>query len=217
MDWLRIVGTSHIASEASRRVELAFKEFSPDVVAVELDSQRLHGLLQGERPNNSVRMIRVVGLRGYLFVLLGSWLQRRLGRMVNMVPGEDMLSAVRLARHEGKRLLLIDRDIRVTLRRLNKALGWQEVKATVKELFRGRKERLSIRLDRVPSEELVTRLLREFKRQYPRLYKVLVEERNQHMAHALVRFHEQFPEEKLLLVIGIGHQEGIEHLLEQGV
>jgi len=48
-----------------------------------------------------------------------------LGKIVDMTPGSDMLAAVRLAQRDNRKLLLIDRDLHITLQRLNKArVGW---------------------------------------------------------------------------------------------
>jgi pheromone shutdown protein TraB len=214
--WYSLVGTSHIASQAVRAVRQAFEQENPDVVAVELDPERLVGLLATERPKVSIRLVREVGIRGYLFALIGGSLQRRLGRIVDVLPGSDMLAAVRLAQHHAKKALLIDRDLRVTLQRLNHALGWRELKQFCWDLwrsFRG-KERFSFDLSKIPDERTVERILQEFRQRYPRLYRVLVAERNRHMAEALLVYHRQHPAEKLLVVVGAGHVTGLRQLLE---
>ncbi len=216
--WYEIVGTSHIASQAVRRVKAAFADFVPDVVALELDQGRLAALLADAKPRHGPGMIRIVGVRGYLFALLASWLQRRLGRIVNMTPGVDMLAAFKEAHRAQKRVLLIDQDIRRTLRRLSKALGWRELRQALADAWNGILGRETVRFDLrgVPSEALVARLLGEFRRRYPRPYKVLVEERNRHMARALLAYHERFPEQKVLVVVGAGHKAGMKELLERG-
>lgn len=215
--WYRIVTTSHVAKEAIARVAAAVEEYEPDIVAVELDRNRLHALLSRQRPGYSPTIIRSTGLRGYLFAVIGGLIQRRIGKMVNVTPGADMLAAVQEARQRKLPVLLIDRDVRLTLRRLSRSLGWRELRQSFVDLWRGlvHRERIRIPLDKVPSERLVRRLLGEFKKRYPRPYHVLVEERNQFMAHALLHYHAQHPEHRILVVIGAGH-EGINRLLEAG-
>lgn len=216
MEWFRIVGTSHVASEAERLIVAAYDGFLPDAIAVELDPARLQALLAEARPNYSPSLIRRVGLRGYLFGVIGSWLQRRLGRAVNIAPGADMLAAVRVAQRHQKRLLLIDRPIQVTLHRLGKVLGWRELKRFCRDLWGGvfGNERVRFDLARVPDDALVARLLTEFRRRYPRPYRVLVEERNRHMARALRGYHAEHPYQLVLVVVGKGHEEGLRALLE---
>ena len=214
--WYSLVGTSHIAGQAVKAVRQAFEEQNPDVVAVELDPDRLAGLLAGERPRPSIRIVREVGVRGYLFALIGGSLQRRLGRIVDVLPGSDMLAAVRLAQRHAKKALLIDRDLRITLQRLNHALGWRELKQFCKDLWRGvrGKERFSFDLSKIPDERTVERILLEFRQRYPRPYRVLVAERNTHMAEALLAYHRQNPSQKVLVVVGAGHVVGMRQLLE---
>ncbi len=214
--WFRVVGTSHIAREAERLIRAAAKAFAPDVVAVELDAGRLQALLAEERPDYSPRLVAQVGVRGYLFALLGAWVQRKLGARVNVLPGSDMLAAFRLAQRESRQALLIDQDVRLTLRKLNGALGWRELRQFLRDGWNGLrgKERLAFDLRRVPSSALVSRLLTEFRTRYPRPYRVLVHERNVHMARALRRFHTLFPDKRVLVVVGAGHVEGLVELLE---
>ncbi len=215
MDWYRIVGTSHIAQQAVKDVERAYAEFSPDIVAVELDPPRLQALLAEHREKPSFfRLLRMVGVTGALFAALGGAAQRKLGRMVGMDPGAEMLAAFRLAQRDGKRVLLIDRDLRVTLRRLR--FGWREIRQLLKDLWRGLlgKDRLSFNLDRVPSEAVVGKLLAEFRTRYPQPYAALVDERNKHMVRSLLDYHETHITERILVVVGAGHVGGMRCLLE---
>ncbi len=211
-----IVATSHIAAQAIRDVERAVASFAPDAVAVELDHGRFHALLSRQKPDYSPRLIRVVGVKGYLFALLGSWLQRRLGRVVSMEPGAEMLAAARLA--QGRRLLLIDRELVLTLRRLHASLGWRELRRFLRDLWESliRPRRIAFDLSSVPDEGMVALLLAELRERYPRPYRVLVEERNSYMVRLLLRYEELHPEEKVLVVVGAGHAPGLRTLLGEG-
>jgi len=213
---IQLVGTSHIAKEALRRTKQAFEDFQPDTIAIELDQNRLAALLAGARPNYSLSLISHVGLRGYLFALIGGFFQRKLGRLVNVTPGADMLYAARLAQKEKKRLLLIDQPVQVTLRKVSRAFGWGEVKQLFLDFWHGlRGERVTFNLNSVPDEQLVEKLLKEFKTRYPRLYRVLVHERNVHMVRALRKYEELQPGEKILVVVGAGHLSGMRALLKE--
>lgn len=214
-DWYLLVGTSHVAKSAVKKVRSSFKEFNPDVVAVELDPQRLQALLTDAKRSSFLSMVGAVGVRGAFFALIGGALQRKLGAILKMVPGADMLAAVKEAQHHERRVLLIDRDLRITLHRLGKSLGWREFRQAVKELFK--REKLSFKLSDVPSEELVSKLLVEFKHRYPRPYKALVSERNTHMVVALLNYHKARPSDRLLVVVGAGHLEGMRSLLKKRI
>ena len=107
--WYRVVGTSHIASQAVRNVRQAYEEFRPDAVAVELDAARLAGLLSRRRQKVSFALAREVGMRGYLFALIGGSLQRHLGGSWMSCRGVTC-SPLSGSHVRTKQVLLIDRD-----------------------------------------------------------------------------------------------------------
>jgi pheromone shutdown-related protein TraB len=211
-----IVGTSHIARQSVKEVKTAFEEFKPDIVAVELDQSRLQGLLSEKKGSPPLSLIRQVGLGGYLFALIGGALQKKLGDIVGMRPGVDMLTALRLAHENGKPGALIDRDILITLQRLSKAFTWKVKGRIFWDILRSPfSKRMRIDLSKVPEKELITRLMGELRQRYPELYRVLVEERNRIMAKNITGIAKMHPEARILVVVGAGHVEGMRELLEK--
>jgi pheromone shutdown-related protein TraB len=213
---LAVVGTSHIAESSIKEIEAAFLRENPDIVAVELDQQRLHALLSNQKPDYSPKLIKQLGLKGYLFALLGSLVQQKLGNIVGVKPGSDMVRAVQLARDHSKKIALIDRDVRITLSRLSKAIGWREKKNFVLDLLLAPfSKKMRIDLKKVPEKELVQKLLGVLKRRYPGVYRVLVEERNKILALKLKTLVENYPEHTVLAVVGAGHEEEVLRLVKK--
>lgn len=217
MDNVRIVGTSHISEQAARSVRKAYEEFQPDIVAVELDRRRLQALqtyVPGQKTSLPPGTLRKVGLTGFLFMLIGGWLQKKLAGIVKVQPGLDMLEAVQLAQKDGKEIALVDRDVLLTMQRLSRAFGAREKMRMFLDIFRApfmRKYRF--RIDEVPPKELILELMGLMQERYPGLYRVLVEERNMVMAGNVERLCEKHPEKRILLVVGAGHEDGIRKLL----
>ncbi|NOZ80275.1 MAG: hypothetical protein GXP63_01265 [DPANN group archaeon] len=219
---LTIIGTSHIAKESVREVRRFIREKRPDIVAVELDRRRLHGLLSRHRPKSSFYNIFRVGIQGYLFSLIGAWASRKMGNVVGTDPGADMKAAVLAARKEKLQLALIDQDIEITLRRFSQAFTWREKWQMVKDVFEGifnkeaaMKKLHGLDLRKVPKDELIERLLEEVRHKYPSLYQVLITERNKVMVNNLKRIMRQYPDRSILAVVGAGHREGMESLLNK--
>lgn len=222
---IRVVGTSHVAKESERRIREAADAFSPTIIAVELDRQRLKALqdrsadsAQG-RAAPPLAMIRQVGATGYLFLLVAGWLQRKVGRILQVEPGLDMLAAVGLARERKLPLALVDQEIAGTLRRVSACFSarekWRLVGDILTSPFSRRQRELAkrVRLDKVPSDAIVRELLGELRSRYPGLYRALVTERNAHMCarvDALARSHTGA---RILLVVGAAHKEDIEERL----
>ncbi|MFP4523728.1 MAG: TraB/GumN family protein [Candidatus Woesearchaeota archaeon] len=206
------IGTSHIAEDSVNEIKKAFLEQDPDIVAVELDRQRLHALLSDQKPSYSPRMIGRIGLKGYLFAIIGSYFQRKLGRMVGVQPGSDMKQAVVLAKNNQKQVLLMDRNLQTTLKRFSKQLTRKEKWRFLGDLLFGKRraKRMKIDLKKVPPRKLVTLLLDELKGRYPTMHRILVEERNEFMARRLAAATLQHPDKKMLAVLGAGHLQGVQ-------
>ena len=122
---LTIIGTSHIAKQSLDDVEKEIESKKPDIIALELDRKRLYGLFKKQ---DKIRFydIRGVGIKGFIFSLIGAWAEKKLGKIVGVAPGSEMKKAVRLAKKHNIRLALIDQDIEITLKRFSKSLSWRE-------------------------------------------------------------------------------------------
>lgn len=212
---LTIIGTSHIAKHSVREIEESFHEAKPDIVAVELDHSRLEALLSDRKPDYSPSIIREIGLKGYLFALIGGLVQQKLGDIVGVKPGSDMLKAVTLARDNGRKIALIDRDIRITLSRLSKKITWKERLNFLIDVFRAPfSKRMRLDLSKVPEKEMITELMKLLKARYPGLHQVLVEERNHLMALKLRTLMENHPDLRILAVVGAGHEDALLQLIK---
>ncbi len=219
---LEVIGTSHIARESVDAVRAHIEAKKPGIVALELDARRAHALLHRHRVKLSLGLVRVVGINGFLFLALASFLQKRLGRIVGMEPGAEMRAALEAAMKANARIALIDRDLEVTIRRLSRAIGWKERLRFLADIiaspFSGEfKEFREIDLRKVPSKKLVAKVLGRLKVRYPGIYSALVEERNVHMASALADIMRKNPETNVLAVVGAGHEEEIERLVKENL
>lgn len=212
-----VLGTSHIARESIEKIKAAFQKHKPDIIAVELDNQRLFALMHKQKTELGLKNLFRLGMTSYLFLLVGSFVQKKLGQMTGLAPGADMLYASKLALKNKKMLLLIDRDINVTLRRFSKKFSAKEkFRIFTEVLFGGfSKRRMAIRLDKIPEEELIEKMLEFAKDRFPNAYEVLIGERNEFMAEKLLQAHKAHPEASVLAVVGAGHKKGIIQLLKQ--
>ena len=211
---LYIVGTSHIAKQSVQEIKQAFQN-NPTIIGVELDKQRLHALIHNAKPSRSPKMIKYVGVKGYFFALIGSLIQEKLGKMVGIKPGSEMLKAVQLAQKTKAKVLLLDRPIIITLKRFSQVLTWKEKGRFFKDILFPKSIKLKFALDKVPEEKLIETILDYTQERYPNLYKVLVEERNHYMFQRYEAAKKQHPDDIFLLVMGAGHIKGFLELLNQ--
>jgi len=208
---LVIVGTAHVSRKSIEEVERVIEEERPDAVAVELDVRRYRALI-GERENvNLAEVIRKGNVFLFLFQLILSNFQRRIGRETGVTPGEEMLRAIEKAKEVGADVLLIDRDLAITMRRLWSELGIVEKLKLFYHMLRGLFESDDVEVDEILEKDVLEMLVEEFRRISPKTAKILVDERDAFMAinllHALKRY------DRIVAVVGAGHREGIEKLL----
>jgi pheromone shutdown-related protein TraB len=214
---LTLIGTSHISPESIKKVREIIREKKPNFVAIELDKGRFEGLMHPEKKRRiKLKDVKKIGVSGLLFAIFGKWIEEKLGKIVGTRPGDEMKGAVYEAAKVNAKVLLIDQEINVTLRRLFKTLTWKE-KFTffwdIVEGLLGKGEQIKFDLRSVPQEELIEKLILQVKGRYPSVHKVLIQERNVYMANKLKNFMIKNPEAVIVAVIGAGHKKGIEEIL----
>lgn len=209
-----IIGTSHISQESIQNVTEYITINKPDIVAVELDKHRFYALLHDKKNKFSLKDIKHVGIFGFLFAYVGQYVQKKLGQQVNVKPGSDMMAAIKTAKENNCIVALIDQDVNITLKRLkitpkeggrmfiDFVKGLLFPKRTIKEY--GLEE---FDLRKVPPLELINQLIEQIKVRYPSIYKALIHERNVYMAKKINLLLTHYPDKKILVVVGAGHND----------
>ncbi|MBI2557875.1 TraB/GumN family protein [Candidatus Woesearchaeota archaeon] len=215
---LVFLGTSHIAKQSLDAVKKRIEEEKPHIIALELDRKRLHALMSKTQGKIDLKIIKHIGLKGFLFSLLGAWAERKLGKIVGVAPGSEMKQAVRIAKRENIKLALIDQDIEITLRRLSKELTWKEkwnfLADLIKAVFTRNKE-IEFDLTTVPDKKVIGKLISRLKERYPNIYKVLIEERNHVIADNINKLMNLNKDKKILVILGAGHIDDVVELLKE--
>ena len=215
---LIIIGTSHIAKQSVDEVKELIEQEKPEIIALELDHRRLSALLNKNTGTKvGIKNIFKIGIKGYFFVKIGGWAEKKLGKIVGVAPGTEMLTAYELAKQKKIKVFLIDQDIEVTLKRFSKSLSWKEKWNFVVDVFKTSIFRKGQKFDlsKVPSKKIIRGLLEEVKKRYPNVYKVLVKERNYAIAKNLHTIMKQEQEKKIIAIIGAGHEEEVVELIKK--
>lgn len=219
---IKIIGTSHIASQSAREIERAFKEFEPDIVAIELDKRRLRALQEraagAKEQRLPLSMIKEIGATGYVFAVVGRAVQKKMGNVVQVEPGVDMLTGVKLAALHNKQLELVDQDMLITMKRLSQQFTFREKMRVVTDIvtspFSKEMKRINIDLKKVPDDKTIEFLMELLKKRYPSIHHVLIIERNIVMARNLDAIVRKNPGKKVLLIIGAGHGDDLRQRLK---
>lgn len=214
---LTLIGTSHIAAESVAKVHDTILNERPGIVALELDHKRLYALLHPGKAKASWRDIKRVGVKGYLFSIIGAFAERKLGEKAGMKPGAEMLQAYKAAKDIDAQVALVDQDIERTLKRFSQTLTWKEKWRMVVDALRGlvtRKNEFAFDLRTVPDQKLIGKMIAQVKKRYPNIYRVLVTERNHVMARNLAHVMMDHPDKHIVAVVGAGHEKELLHLIK---
>lgn len=123
-----LVGTAHVAASSVLEVEQVIRDRRPSKVLVELDQRRLEALQDPEawQRTDIVRVIKEGKQHLFLLQLYLASMQARMGRETGVAPGAELLKAIETAGEVGAEVLLVDRDIAITLRRGFAGMGFWE-------------------------------------------------------------------------------------------
>ena len=216
---LTIIGTAHVSANSVEEVKDAIYEQQPEVVAIELDRGRYTKLKQqmaGIVEDDSISVTRIikenkVGL--FFTTTLLSYFQSKIGDDVDVKPGSEMVGAIEACEDLGIPIALIDRDIATTLQRALNKMGFVEKAKFMYGLIAsalGFGDEEDVDIEELKNPENIDDLMEMFKDEAPSVYEVLVHERDAYLAGRLL----QIPQDRVLAVVGAGHQPGIEKYLD---
>ena len=201
-----LLGSAHVVdlSEPLRRV---LTERPLDGIAVELDPERAEALMSPQGPGRGSGSAP-------LFARLWGIVQRRLGSQIGAgVPGAEMKVAIGVGRERRLPVFLIDDPIRVTLTNLVRSMPFKErvtllASAAIGLFLPSRVvEREMDRYAESPDDYTA-----ELRRASPTTAKVLLDDRNEHMADRLATLRQQgFG--RLAAVVGDAHLDGLRSAL----
>ncbi len=203
-----VVGAAHVV-DLNAPLRALFQDRPLDAIAIELDAERASQLL-APRPESRR------GSGGPIFLKLWALLQRRLGSEIGGgVAGAEMKTAADIAQERKLPLFLIDDPIRETLTRLVRSMSLRErvsiVAGAVIGLF------VPTRLVERQLEnytESPTQYMDEVRQVYPTIARVLLDDRNEHMADRLTELRKR-GYGRVAAVVGDAHVPGLADALRR--
>ncbi len=205
-----ILGTAHVSRESARQVDFLIEKENPETVCVELCPARYESIRQKERwlDTDIVKVVKEKKAFLLLASLLLTSFQKKIAKKLNINAGQEMIQAIDSADKIGAHIELVDRDIRVTLSRIWRAMGlWDKIKLVFHLLLSlGEVDEISEDdIERMKQEDILESLLAEVSKCLPVLKKILIDERDRYLSQKI----RNAPGKKILAVVGAGHVPGI--------
>ena len=191
-----LVKTAHISKRSAEVVEEVIRKIKPEAVCVELCENRLEAIKNPDRWRE-LDIFNVIK-EGKAYVLFSqlalSSFQKRLADKYEIAPGEEMRVGIRLAQDVGAKLCVIDRDVKITLKRAwSKASLWIMLKMFFGLIFSmfSREEIAEEEIERLKHGDALENALGEFSKSLPQVKEVLIDERDSYMAAKLSQLKEK--------------------------
>ncbi|MCL2863392.1 MAG: TraB/GumN family protein [Methanimicrococcus sp.] len=218
-----IIGTAHVSQKSVQEVRESIERERPDVVAIELDDNRFRGITDPDANKDQQVSFKEILKPGQMFYyLLYSFLayvQRKMGEEMGIAPGSEMIAAIESAKEVGSKIALIDRDIQVTFKRFLAKLSFAEKIKMVynisKSVVFGEETEKEINMNNITDQDVVTAMIEEFRKFAPTAASVLIDERDAYLAGNILKTIQLAgPGEKIVVVIGAGHRQGVMNYLQ---
>jgi len=218
---LTLLGTAHVSRASVDKVRELLQGRTYDAVAVEFCSSRYRALMD---PDALARMDLLSVIRqGRVYMVVASLAltayQQRLADQFGIEPGAEQRTAVAMAQEQKLPVLLVDREIGITLKRVAGNLGWWkrlELFSSLLATLLSREQVPEEAIERLKEADMLETTFSEFAADSREFAEPLIAERDRYIAARLRREIGEKHYERVLVVLGAGHLRGVADQL-QGV
>lgn len=211
-----LVGTAHVSRESVEDVRKTVEIVRPDAICIELCQARYQAMTRRD-DWRGMDIYKVIRDGKAVFLMIQLVLQafyRRIGDKLGVQPGAEMMEGARLAGETGATLVLADRDVQVTLKRVWAGLSfWKKFQLLFQLLS-------SVFVDEDVDKEMIedmkkkdqlASIMGEFAEQFPQIKERLIDERDIYLAQKV----RQAPGRDVVAVVGAGHVPGMRRYLDR--
>ncbi|GGX94328.1 pheromone shutdown protein [Litchfieldella qijiaojingensis] len=215
-----LLGTAHVSAESAAEVRRLIRSGEFDAVAIELCPSRHHSMVEPDAlAGQDLFAIFRQGKAGMVAasLALGAF-QQRVAEQSGIEPGAEMRAALEETQRNGLPLLLIDRDVGITLKRIYHNVPWWQRYGLFTGLLgsvMSRQEVSAEDIERLKEGDVLESTFREFAEQSETLFTPLISERDRYMALRIGEENATGRYRNVLVVIGAGHLKGLAAHLEQ--
>ena len=205
-----LIPTAHVSQESAKLVRETIEEEKPDSICIELDEQRYKNLKNPDawKNTNIIDIIKQKKVTLLIANLILSSYQKNIAKKLKTKPGQEMIEGMKASEEFGINLVLADRSIQTTFKRIWRKMGFFE---RIKLFF----SLMSIDDDEDVSEEDLQKLIErdnlelaieDMGKDYPQIAATLLHERDKYLAYNI----KNAPGDKVIAILGAAHTPGVE-------
>jgi pheromone shutdown-related protein TraB len=206
-----LLGTAHVSEDSVQDVRQAVATLEPDTICIELCPARYQAM-RNQEAWKQMDILQVLKERKAVLLLaqlLMTSFYRKIGKQLGVQPGAEMFEGANQAETTGAHLVLADRDVQITLRRVWGYLTWwQKLKMAFQLLFSliSSETVEAEQVESLKEQDQLEAIMETFAQSLPEVKKRLIDERDLYLAEKIRRA----PGRIVLAVVGAGHVKGIQ-------
>ena len=205
-----LIGTAHISHKSVTLVQEQIAKQKPDAVAIELCQSRYESITKDNKWENMNLWEIIKQKKTTLLIvnLLLSSFQHKLAKKFNIRPGAEMIKAIECAKQNNCQIILIDRDVKITLLRTINSIGfWGKLKLFSNGFgsFFSKEEISQESIDQLTNNDQLVSMLQAMNQNSPKIKKSLIDERDLYMIEKI----RQSKAKKIVAIVGAGHTVGM--------
>lgn len=217
-----IIGTAHVSEASRAEVERIIGELRPDKVCVELCKERYDSFYDANRWKK-LDIFDVIRKGKFLYLLANiaiSAFQRKIGAKLGVKPGAELIGAAEAGTRVGAEVVLIDRNIHTTLKRVWANLGFwtkgelfSEIIASLFVSDDSSKEETSQEIEKLKEDANISSMMEVFAKELPQVHTPLIDERDRY----LVAKMRACGGKNVVAVVGAGHVAGMQKYFDTDI
>lgn len=203
---ITLIPTAHVSKESVELTKNTIDEIKPDSICIELDQDRYKSLIDPVNYRNTdiSKIIKEKKVFMMLVNVVLSNFQKKIAKKLGSKSGQEMLVGIEKAKELNAHLVLADRNVSITFKRI-----WANLTIFDKSKL------LSLLLSSVIEEEDITEedllalqqkdmlsaALDEISKAFPNITEVLVDERDKYLAYKI----KNAPGKNIVAILGAAH------------
>ena len=211
---ITLLGTAHVSKASADKVQELIATGKFDAIAVELCPSRHRAIIN---PDLLAQMdLFQVIKRGQASMVAASLalgaFQQRMAEQLGIEPGAEMRIAIKDATDAKLPVLLIDREIGTTLKRIYRNVPWWKRFGLFGGLLASviSQEKVSeAEIEKLKEGDVLESTFAQFAENEKDLFKPLISERDEYMSACLLKESQENQYQHILAIIGAGHMNGM--------
>jgi len=217
---ITILGTAHVSRASADKAQELIESKQHDVICIELCQSRFNAMTD---PNALAKMDLFDVIRSgkasmvTASLALGSY-QQRMAEQLGIEPGLEMKTSIKHAKELDLPLVVIDREVGTTLKRVYHNVPFWKRIYIIAGLFTSVVSRETVseeEIEKLKTGDLLETTFAQFSEDAKDLFVPLIDERDRYMTAKILQTMKDNPGKNLLAVVGAGHVKGMTNYLQK--